>query len=78
MTILSAILYATAFTVIVTKDGVTPFAQFDYSPTPPDARTQAQWQTDCQNAALGTSNNPALGNGGPDASVADDTMTVIG
>jgi hypothetical protein len=51
---------------------------FQYPLTPPDGRSAGQWQTDCGQASLDLYNAPALGNGGPSASVSDDTIAVSG
>jgi len=64
--------------VVITTNGTTPAAQFSYPETPPDGRSQAQWLTDCGNAALGIDTDPALGDGAPDASVEDNTFAVTG
>lgn len=76
--ILSTTDTGTGIIVVITQDGAHPAGEFAYPETPPDGRAQAQWLLDCGNAALGITNDPALGDGAPDASVSDDTTTVLG
>jgi len=78
LSILSTTDTGTGITIVTTADGQTVAAQFSYPETPPDGRGQAQWLLDCGSAALGITNDPALGDGAPDASVEDNTFAVTG
>ena len=77
-TLLSAVDTGTGILVQTSNDGISMADQFIYPQNPPDGRSQTQWVIDCGNAALGIANEPLLMNGGPDATVTDDSTAVTG